>query len=326
MLADGAVAAAARTRAVLRAARAVGGLAARRGRVVAAAVRSGDCGAARARDLVWLVAAFGPYFAFDLLFQEMVTTRYALPLVVPTAFLAVRGLAALPRPFGMSLAVCAVGGEPAAGPARRRGLRARQPRRRSVCWPTCGRRATAPLAKLTPLVPSWPCIVVRSSTCAGRRAWAGGFPPLTEHLPAPPKHEWLELVKYWNRGGRAPIWFIADPPRSDLALVDRHAFAVAGHIDGRFADRSHRRRPAERDGLALDPGAWLVSRRGLVTYPETAGVARDEGRGPGRAPIQGLDPPSDWSGDADDRRPQPGGWRARRSRLSSSWRTARSTR
>ena len=29
--------------------------------------------------LVWLCAAFGPYFVFDLLFQEMVTTRYALP-------------------------------------------------------------------------------------------------------------------------------------------------------------------------------------------------------------------------------------------------------
>ena len=47
--------------------------------------------------------------------------------------------------------------------------------------------------------------------------WAGGLPPLAEHLPAPPKHEWLELVNYWNRGGRAPIWFVADPPRSDLA-------------------------------------------------------------------------------------------------------------
>ena len=44
--------------------------------------------------LVWLVAAFGPYFAFDLLFQEMVTTRYALPLVVPWRFLRSAALAA----------------------------------------------------------------------------------------------------------------------------------------------------------------------------------------------------------------------------------------
>ena len=33
-----------------------------------------------------LAAAFGPYLIFDMLFQETVTTRYALPLVVPVAF------------------------------------------------------------------------------------------------------------------------------------------------------------------------------------------------------------------------------------------------
>ena len=39
-----------------------------------------------------LIVAFGPYLVFDLLFQESVTTRYALPLVVPAAFLATCGL------------------------------------------------------------------------------------------------------------------------------------------------------------------------------------------------------------------------------------------
>src|SRR5207247_173849 len=37
-----------------------------------------------------LVLAFVPYLLFDLLFQETVTTRYALPLVPPMAYLAVR--------------------------------------------------------------------------------------------------------------------------------------------------------------------------------------------------------------------------------------------
>src|SRR5207344_310217 len=50
--------------------------------------------------------------------------------------------------------------------------------------------------------------------------WIGAaMPPLADHLPAPPKHEWLELVKYWNSGGHSPVWFVADPLRSDLALV-----------------------------------------------------------------------------------------------------------
>ena len=50
----------------------------------------------RARNaLAVLAVAFGPYLVFDVLFQETFTTRYALPLVVPMAYLAVRG----PRPY-----------------------------------------------------------------------------------------------------------------------------------------------------------------------------------------------------------------------------------
>ena len=33
-----------------------------------------------------LAIAFGPYFVFDLLFQESITTRYALPAIVPGVF------------------------------------------------------------------------------------------------------------------------------------------------------------------------------------------------------------------------------------------------
>ena len=56
--------------------------------------------------LLTLMAAFAPYFFFDLLFQETVTTRYALPLVPPMAYLASRawtgratGFARLPTAF-----------------------------------------------------------------------------------------------------------------------------------------------------------------------------------------------------------------------------------
>src|SRR5262249_5284725 len=53
--------------------------------------------------LTTLLVAFGPYLLFDLLFQETVTTRYALPLVVPVAYLAVRGLDVLPGEFSAPL-------------------------------------------------------------------------------------------------------------------------------------------------------------------------------------------------------------------------------
>ena len=78
--------------------------------------------------------------------------------------------------------------------------------------------------------------------------WMGSsMPTFSQRLPATPKHEWLELVKYWNDGGRAPVWFVADPLRSDLALVDHGAacsVSVAAHVSD-----SPRGRPTERNGL-----------------------------------------------------------------------------
>ena len=44
--------------------------------------------------------------------------------------------------------------------------------------------------------------------------------PIREQLPSPPRREWLELVRYWRDGNTAPVWFLADPRRTDLALID----------------------------------------------------------------------------------------------------------
>ncbi len=58
------------------------------------------------RSLAVLTIAFGPYLLLDLLFQETVTTRYALPLVPPTAYLAVRGLKAVGVTPALVVASC----------------------------------------------------------------------------------------------------------------------------------------------------------------------------------------------------------------------------
>ena len=140
--------------------------------------------------------------------------------------------------------------------------------------------------------------------------WVGDdMPQFAEHLPAPPKHEWLEVVKYWNGGGRDPVWFVADPLRSDLALVHSQRrptllpMAVSDH-------GAARRRAAERDGLARHRVAGLVSGRRVGAH---AGNGRHRPRGPPRAralrPITRLDPAVAGADDADDRRTQsrPGG-------------------
>ena len=57
------------------------------------------------RTLVLLAVAFLPYLIFDLLFQESFTSRYALPLIVPMAYLVVAGLRLLPWDIGLAVAV-----------------------------------------------------------------------------------------------------------------------------------------------------------------------------------------------------------------------------
>jgi hypothetical protein len=110
-------------------------------------------------------------------------------------------------------------------------------------------------------------------------------PPLDGRLPSPPKREWLEAVKYWNNGGRQPVWFVADPLRSDLALIDvpppreyRWPNGVAPQVGGA--------RPNEMDWYVIPPPAWYLG-EGWALTPETAGIAREDGRGPGRLPVEG---------------------------------------
>ena len=117
-------------------------------------------------------------------------------------------------------------------------------------------------------------------------AWAG-LPATSARLPAPAKHEWLDLVKYWNSGGRRPVWFVADPLRSDLALIGSAGHSRDVSLDARLSE-SHRGHPSERNGLVhvVAPPDWYLGEGWAVT-PETAGIATEDHRGPGYAPIQG---------------------------------------
>ena len=119
-------------------------------------------------------------------------------------------------------------------------------------------------------------------------AW-DGLPAVDRRLAAPPKLEWLEVVKYWNSGGRQPVWFVADPPRSDLALFRRQrpparyrwAFDLPLVMGGV--------RPNEMDWHVIDPPDWYLG-EGWAMTPETAGLAKETGRGPSRGGIQGWIP------------------------------------
>jgi hypothetical protein len=244
---------------------------------------------ARATALATLAWAFLPYFLFDVLFQETFTTRYALPLVVPIAYLAVQGLSALPARqtwlLAGGLAACSLA---VVVPQLRAYARVEAPAFRMLADM---RQRSAEKGPYPFSAERLPILAMhRREDLDLRRPiqWIGGAMPRTAmRLPAPPKHEWLELVKYWNSGGRNPVWFVADPLRSDLALVDHaasprrsydwpsHAPVLLGGV-----------RPSAMDWYVLDTPGWYLG-EGWALTPETAGVAGEDHRGPAQAPIHG---------------------------------------
>ena len=227
-----------------------------------------------------LAAAFGPYLIFDVLFQETVTTRYALPLVVPAAWLAAIGLAAVMPRWG----VWAVAGLAAVA------LAVAQPT--LIAYASEAAPAFRMLADMRAETgrSEPPVLAVhRRQDFDLRRPlkWMGADAPVfSRQLAAPPRLEWLELVDYWNSGGRGPAWFVTDPARSDLALVHHGAPRASYRWPLRFRELIGGVRPNEMDWYALDPPAWYLG-EGWSLTPEAAGVAVARGKGPASGGSEG---------------------------------------
>jgi hypothetical protein len=236
--------------------------------------------ATRRRTLIVLAAAFLPYFVFDLLFQETFTSRYALPLVVPMAYLAVAGLRLVPWDLGLAVAVplamfCAhVGGTSIAAYSR-----VAAPAFRLL--DTMG--MVARLDRVTPVL-----AMDRRQSLDFRRpiAWIGdAMPTVARTLPSPPQHEWLEAVKYWNGGGVAPVWFVVDPLRASIDLV-QHGAPLTFRWAVSYPVLLGGTRPNEMDWYRVDRPDWYVG-EGWALTPEAAGVADADRRDPSRGPITG---------------------------------------
>ena len=97
--------------------------------------------------------------------------------------------------------------------------------------------------------------------------------------------------KHWNGGGRSPVWFVADPLRSDLALVGAGVSRADAPEDSarwtlEYPVLLGGTRPSEMDWYAIPSPDWYLG-EGWALTPETAGVAMEDRRGPGYAPIDG---------------------------------------
>ena len=242
--------------------------------------------ALRARKtLLILTVAFGPYLLFDLLFQETITTRYALPLVIPIGYLAVRGASLLPRSAALIAGLAIVASSAYVGDQAMYGFSTMD----APAFRMLGDMHEAVHLEGAS-VPTVPVLAMHRREYFDLRRpfqWVGDrLPQFAQRLATPPKHEWLEVVKYWNGGGREPVWFVADPLRSDLALFRYHRRPIAYRWPFTSTVLLGGARPNEMDWHILESPDWYLGEGWAIT-PETAGTAKEDRKGPGFGPISG---------------------------------------
>ena len=228
------------------------------------------------RSLAAVVAIAGPYLAFHLTFQDTSFVRYALPIVPVVGFLAIRGVTLLSeKPVPLVAAAISIAAVAVATPVLIEYRAQASPAVRALEAMKLETRVSRPGA-----------LAMHQTFVRPLEAEDVGITP---QLPSPPRLEWLELEKYWKDGHTGPLWFLADPMRSDLALIDpasradstSFVWAVTGHPP--FGGL----RPAAARWYRMPMPGWFAE-EGWALTPETAGTARVRGRGPHLGPITAM--------------------------------------
>jgi len=245
------------------------------GGVVAAIAAVGGARLAwrRPRVLLLLIVGFLPYAVFHLLFQETVTTRYALPLLLPIGYLAVFALDGLPQPvLPLGAAALAVISTLATAPA-------------VLVYARTGSPAFRALEDAA----HDPETHVVGLHAVARRAvdWLAADLPVRV-LRAPHGREWLALVEQWKADPDTRVSFVADPRRTDLALIDPRARSAPvpyrwGFVEPPFVGGA---RPGDSDVYVMEPPGWMLD-RGWALTAEVAGVTARDGWGPSIRPSAG---------------------------------------
>ncbi len=221
--------------------------------------------------LAVLAIAFAPYAVFHLLFHETVTVRYALPLVLPVAFLAAYAAAGLGR-IGLTAAGAAavVLMLVMTLPASRAFGRDGSPAFRMFRDATRAGDAGAPVAH----------VVGMHAVMRRVAEWERPFHQ-ARILSAPHGREWLALVEHWRAEPDAAVRFVADPRRTDLALFDPRTRTLDGSARWTFPEMPFvgGTRPGAADLYTMRPPGWMLD-RGWSLTAEVGGVTARDGLGP----------------------------------------------
>jgi hypothetical protein len=110
--------------------------------------------------------------------------------------------------------------------------------------------------------------------------WAGGDPEPTV-LRAPHGHEWLGLVNLWRREPDSDARFLADPRRTDLALLDPQARTRVAAERWTLPEIPFiaGTRPGAADAYTMRPPGWMLD-RGWALTAEVGGITAQDGLGP----------------------------------------------
>lgn len=228
------------------------------------------------RTAVAALAVLVPSLAFHLAFQDTVFARYALPVTLPVAFLAAVALDAAGRPGRVAGVALAAWSLSVGAPQLMAYAQAGSPTARMFDYV-----ADAVAGGATPT------LALHQSM---QRPLEADTRPMGTQLPSPPRREWLELVKHWRaRGADAPVWFLADPTRTDLALIDPQARRTVHPFRWDIPSMSlfGGMRPADVSLVELTRPGWFAA-EGWNLTPETAGMARLMGRAPHLGPISAF--------------------------------------
>ena len=227
----------------------------------------------RERRTALAVAAIAlPYLAFHLAFQDTVFSRYALPLVLPVAFLASVAFEAAGRAGAVAAVALAVWSLSIAVPQQRAYAAQGSPTARLFD------RVAADVASGVS-----PTLAMHQALQRPLEAETRDVGP---RLASPPRREWLELARHWRTGAAGPVWFLADPRRTDLALIDPQARREREDFRWDIPSLSMfgGMRPEDVSLIRMPQPGWFAG-EGWSLTPETAGMARLMGRGPHLEPV-----------------------------------------
>ena len=212
-----------------------------------------------------LLVAYVPYAMFHLIVQEAYS-RYALPIVPAVGYLLVRGISAAgPTATTVGSAAVVVASLLVTLPAAK-------------TYSDYPSPAYAAVDDVQQLVSRTPNSVVGAHQRFARVLETREVG--AKVLPSPVMRESTALAAYWHGGGNAPVWYLSDPARGDLELVDPLSRRIHAQYKWRFLRERFISgvRPDILDVVAIDsPPGWFAE-TGWHLTPETLNISEQQGR------------------------------------------------